>query len=69
MTEMMKIWLKDLYLVSADDHLSVAKHEHLCALGSPDGETAAIHEASADEHRAFANILMSMSENIDNMED
>ena len=65
MTEMMKVWLKRLYLNGANDHLEIAKHEHLCALGSRSDEIATIHEMSADEHRVFANILKSMAKEIE----
>ena len=64
MTENMKIWLRALYLSEACDHMYMSKHEHICALGSPDGEAAAIHEMSAEEHREFAVILKSMAANI-----
>ena len=59
MTENMKIWLKKLYLNEAEEHLEVAKFEHLCALGSPNNEAAMLHEMNADEHRLFASILRS----------
>ena len=65
MTENMKFWLKQLYLNEADDHIETARFEHLCALGSPTDEIAVIHELSADEHRAFANILTSMANQIE----
>ena len=68
MTEMQKIWLKSLYVEEAKDHYAMAAIEHLCALGSPDNETATIHESSADEHRAFANMLKTMAKNIDEEE-
>ena len=68
MNEMQKKWLEDIYLEAAEDHLSVAKHEHLCALGSPDNEIAIIHENSADSHREFANMLMAMAKNINKEE-
>ena len=61
MTEMMKYWLEAMYLQEADDHLGVARLEHLCALGSKDQEIAVIHENSADEHREFARILKEMA--------
>lgn len=64
MTENMQIWLKELYLTEANDHLETAKFEHLCALGSPTGEAAMLHEMNADEHRAFANILKDMANKI-----
>lgn len=64
MTEMMKYWLEAMYLQEADDHLEVARLEHLCALGSKDQEIAVIHENSADEHREFARILKEMAEQL-----
>lgn len=63
--EFTKIWLKDLYLEAAKEHLEMAKHEHICALGSPDNESATMHEHNADDHREFARMMESMAENID----
>jgi hypothetical protein len=65
LTENMKLWLKELYLEEANCHLETAKFEHLCALGSPTGEAAMLHEMNADEHREFANILKSMATKIE----
>ena len=65
MTENMKLWLKELYLNEAEEHFATAKNEHLCALGSPNNETATLHEMNADEHREFANILISMANKIE----
>lgn len=60
MTENMKFWLREY----ANDHLETARLEHLCALGSPNGEDAMLHEMNADEHRKFANMLETMANNI-----
>jgi hypothetical protein len=65
MTENMKIWLRELYLEQADDHLETARFEHLCALGAPTDEASMLHEMNADEHRAFAMILESMANKIE----
>ena len=65
MTENMKIWLKELYLNEANDHLETARFEHLCALGAPTDEASMLHEMNADEHREFANILTFMANNIE----
>ena len=65
MTENMKIWLKELYLNEANDHLETARFEHLCALGAPTDEASMLHEMNADEHRAFAIILESMANKIE----
>lgn len=65
MTENMKIWLKKIYLTEANDHLETARFEHLCAIGAPTDEASMLHEMNADEHRAFANILKSMANNIE----
>ncbi len=65
MTENMKIWLKELYLNEANDHLEIAKFEHLCALGSPNGEASMLHEMNADEHRSFAMELQYMARKIE----
>lgn len=64
-TENMKLWLKELYLEEANDHLETARFEHLCALGAPTGEASMLHEMNADEHRAFAQILRSMASKIE----
>lgn len=64
LTENMKFWLKELYLNEAEDHLETARFEHLCALGSSNGEAAALHEMNAEEHREFAIILKSMANEI-----
>ena len=64
-TENMKFWLKELYLEEANDHLETARFEHLCALGSPTGEAAMLHEMNAEEHREFADILKSMAKKIE----
>jgi hypothetical protein len=65
LTETMKFWLKELYLNEAEDHLETARFEHLCALGSPDGEAAMLHEMNAEEHRAFAVELQYMAKKIE----
>ena len=65
MTENMKIWLKELYRTEANNHLETARFEHLCALGAPNGEASMLHEMNADEHRAFATILKSMANKIE----
>ena len=65
MTENMKIWLKELYLEAAEEHLVAASNEHLWALGAPTGEASMLHEMNADEHRAFAMILQSMADKIE----
>ena len=65
MTENMKIWLKELYLEAAEEHLGAASNEHLWALGAPTDEASMLHEMNADEHRAFAMILETMANNIE----
>lgn len=64
MTENMKFWLKNLYLNEAADHIEIARFEHLCALGSPDDETAILHEMNSKEHYEFADILRDMADEI-----
>lgn len=64
MTEMMKFWLRDMYLREADDHIETAKFEHLCALGCDTREIASMHESNADEHRAFAKLLKEMASQV-----
>lgn len=65
MTENMKIWLKELYLEAAEEHLGAASNEHLWSLGAPTDEASMLHEMNADEHRAFAMILETMANNIE----
>jgi hypothetical protein len=65
MTENMKIWLKELYLEAAEEHFGAASNEHLWALGAPTDEASMLHEMNADEHRAFANMLTFMANNIE----
>lgn len=64
MTENMRYWLKKLYLHEAADHIETAKFEHLCALGSPDDETAMLHEINSKEHYEFADILRNLADDI-----
>lgn len=64
MTENMKIWLKELYLNEAEDHLETARFEHLCALGAPTDEASMLHEMNAGEHRAFAKMLREFADRI-----
>lgn len=65
MTENMKFWLKELYLEEAENHFITASNEHLCALGSPNGEAAMLHEMNAEEHREFAIILQDMAKKLE----
>ena len=60
--------ITDVYRNAKDDHLSIAKHEHICALGSTDNETATIHERSADIHRNFAKYMDDLIKEINNKE-
>ena len=45
----------------ADEHDVAAKNEHLWALGSPDGDTAAMHEENAEAHREIAELYRRMA--------
>lgn len=65
MTENMKNWLKELYLEAAEEHFGTASNEHLWVLGAPTDEASMFHEMNADEHRAFAIILESMANAIE----
>ena len=56
MTETQKIWLEELI----EEHRVAASNERLWAKGSPDAETAEMHEQNAEEHIEFANMLLSM---------
>ena len=69
LTENMKFWLKELYLEEAENHKITASNEHLCALGSPNGEAAMLHEMNAEEHREYALILEHMASKVDEWED
>ena len=53
MTENQKIWLEELI----EEHRITASNERLWAKGAPDGETATMHEANAEEHIEFADML------------
>jgi hypothetical protein len=64
MTENQREWLKGLYRAAAEDHGIAASNEHLWALGSNDGETAAMHERNAEEHRDFAGMLRGFADKI-----
>ena len=64
MTENQREWLKGLYRKAAEDHLITASNEHLWALGSDDGEIAAMHEHNAEENREFAQMLREFANNI-----
>ena len=55
--DILKIWLEDLYNKAKEEHLATATHEHLCALGSTDNETASMHELNCDQHRKFAKLM------------
>lgn len=60
MNELIKTWLESMYKEAISEHESIAHHEHLCALGSPDMETANMHEANAEMHREFIRIAYNM---------
>ena len=64
MTENMKLWLKQLYLDAAEDHLVTASNERLWSLGSDNDEAAILHMENAKEHWEFADILREMSNEI-----
>jgi hypothetical protein len=56
MTENQKLWLEELI----EEHRITASNERLWAKGAPDGETAAMHEANAEEHMEFADMLATL---------
>lgn len=59
MTENQKIWLEELI----EEHKVAADNEHLWALGSQDDtESAMQHEENAEEHREFAEMLVTLLE-------
>lgn len=60
--------IADVYRKTKEEHLAAAKLEHICALGSPDNETATIHENSADIHRNFAKYMDDLISEINNKE-
>ena len=64
LTETMRIWLKELYLNEAEEHLSAASNSHLFALGS-ENESASQWEYYAEEHREFAAILKEMAKELE----
>ena len=57
MTENQKLWLDELI----EEHRVAASNERLWAKGSPDGETAEMHLANAEEHTEFADMLASLT--------
>ena len=61
----MKRWLKSLYRQEIDEALGIAKHEHLCALGSNTTKETTMHETNADECREYARILEDMIKELD----
>ena len=56
MTENQKLWLEELI----EEHRIAASNERLWAKGAPDGETAEMHLANAEEHTGFANMLTTL---------
>ena len=64
MTELQKIWLRNLYLEAAEQHKGAADNEHIWALGSETPEQAADHEYYAEENREFAIMLKEMAEEV-----
>lgn len=56
MTETQKIWLEELI----EEHRGAASNERLWAKGAPDAEAAQLHEANAEEHMEFAEMLKSL---------
>lgn len=58
MTENQKLWLKELI----EEHRIAASNERLWAKGSPDSETAQMHEENAKEHAEFADMLSTLLE-------
>lgn len=64
MTENMKLWLKHLYLEAAEEHRGTAQNEHLWALGSK-GEAAMLHAQNSVEHVEFADLLISMANQLE----
>ena len=58
MTENQKLWLEELI----EEHRVAASNERLWAKGSPDNETAQMHEENAEEHIEFADMLATLRE-------
>ena len=58
MTENQKLWLEELI----EEHRVAASNERLWAKGSPDNETAQMHEENAEEHIEFADMLATLLE-------
>lgn len=56
MTETQKIWLEELI----EEHRVAASNERLWAKGAPDAETAEMHEANAEEHMEFVDMLQTL---------
>lgn len=57
LTRQETIWMRELLDTERIQHLGMAKHEHLAAMGSSTNVLAIKHEIRADAHRAYANKL------------
>ena len=51
----------------AQSHEYMASNEHLWALGSEDGDIAAMHETNAERHRELAELYRRMSESAESL--
>lgn len=65
LTEVMKEWLKKLYLDAVEEHRAEAKNCHLFALGSETQEMSIQFEEMAGEHMEFAYILECLANELD----
>lgn len=57
LTHQETIWMRELLDTERIQHLGIAKHEHLSALGSPTNDLATMHEMNADAHKVYAKKL------------
>lgn len=57
LTHQEAIWMRELLDTERIQHLGIAKHEHLAAMGSHTNDLATMHEMNADAHRAYAKKL------------
>ena len=62
--ELKEKWLKTMYNSEAEDHIAMANHMHLVALGTEDTETSKMYEYTADIHRSFAQQMNIMAASI-----
>jgi uncharacterized protein Yka (UPF0111/DUF47 family) len=56
-------WMREDFAELAEEHAGTASNIHLAALGTEDGEEAAMSEEFAEAHRELARLYRMISEN------